>query len=284
MENTYIVDVNEQNAQQVLETSMDTPLLFLFWAPSVPESLEMRQSVEQLAHEYRGTFTLAVVDCEQQQMLAMQLGVRALPTLALFNQGRPVDGLAGPQSDEAVREMLTRHLPSQEELDFKQAQSLMEEGQFGSALGILKPLQEVLGEAGAFKLALAECLVETQLFDEAQEILDTVLMQDQDAKYKALIAKVELHNQAAESPEVVQLQEAYNEDPENHEIGFKLAVQLSQVNRHEEALEILMAMLRKDLNTADGEARKTMMDILSSLGQGNPVASKFRRQLYTLLY
>jgi putative thioredoxin len=65
---------------------------------------------------------------------------------------------------------------------------------------------------------------------------------------------------------------------------LELAIQYSQVNRQEEALEILMTALLKDLNAQDGQMKKAMMDILSALGQGNPIAGQYRRQLYSLLY
>ncbi len=42
--------------------------------------------------------------------------------------------------------------------------------------------------------------------------------------------------------------------------------------------------LSRNLNALDGELKKSFMDILSALGQGNPIAAKYRRQLYSLLY
>ncbi|MGF1865403.1 co-chaperone YbbN [Enterovibrio norvegicus] len=284
MHPNYIVELTEQNFQQVLEASASAPVLIHFWAQMSPESTEITPVLEKLAHEYGGAFTLALLDCEQQQMLASQFGVRALPTIALFSNGQPVDGLGGPQTEQSVREMLTRHLPSQEEMAFKQAQALIANEQYTEAQAVLKPLETVLGEAGLFKLAMAECYVGTQQYDAAEALLATVLMQDQDAQYKALIAKVELHKQAADTPEIRELQKAYDTDPTNTSLAFELAIQLSQVNKQEEALELLIGLLRKDLNAQDGEAKKTMMDILAALGQGNEVAARYRRQLYSLLY
>ncbi|PKF51857.1 co-chaperone YbbN [Enterovibrio nigricans] len=284
MQPNYIVELTEQNFQQVLEGSVETPVLIHFWAQMSPESTEIIPALEKLAHEYNGAFTLALLNCEQQQMLAAQFGVRSLPTLALFSKGQPVDGIAGPQTEESVRELLTRHLPSQDEMAFKHALSLISEENYTDALAQLKLLEGTLGEQGAFKLALAECYVETQQYDAAEAMLNTVLMQDQDAQYKALVAKVELHKQAADTPEIRELQHAYEADPENAELAYELAIQYSQVNRQEEALELLIGLLRNNLNFADGDAKKTMMDILAALGQGNELASRYRRQLYALLY
>ena len=56
------------------------------------------------------------------------------------------------------------------------------------------------------------------------------------------------------------------------------------MGRNEEALELLFSHLRKDLGAADGQARKMLQEILAALGTGDALASKYRRQLYSLLY
>ncbi|KKA46229.1 MULTISPECIES: co-chaperone YbbN [Salinivibrio] len=284
MNANYIVELTEHNFQQILESSSRTPVLVYFWASMMPESVELKPTVEQIAHDSHGNFTLATIDCEAQQLIAAQFGVRALPTLALFKDGQPVDGLAGPQNEETVREMLNKHLPSPEDQAFEQARQLMAEGNYTDALVILKPLETSHGDKGEYKLAMAECLVETHQFDAAQALLDTVLMQDQDATYKSLVAKIELHNQAIDAPEIRRLQAQLEENPDDANVAYELAVQFNQINRSEEALELLMNILRRDMNHAEGEAKKTLMDILTALGQGNEVASRYRRQLYSLLY
>ena len=58
----------------------------------------------------------------------------------------------------------------------------------------------------------------------------------------------------------------------------------NQVGRNEEALELLFSHLQKDLGAADGQARKMFQEILAALGTGDALASKYRRQLYALLY
>ncbi|MDI4692566.1 tetratricopeptide repeat protein, partial [Salmonella enterica subsp. enterica serovar Cerro] len=67
-------------------------------------------------------------------------------------------------------------------------------------------------------------------------------------------------------------------------LATQLALQLHQVGRNEEALELLFSHLRKDLAAAEGQTRKTFQEILAALGTGDALASKYRRQLYALLY
>ncbi|MGF1703639.1 co-chaperone YbbN [Photobacterium makurazakiensis] len=284
MYQSIAIELNEQNLQQVIEQSMQTPVLISFWAPSMPETAEVNQVLEHVVASYQGQVALATLNCETQQMVASQFGVRSLPTVALFKDGQPVDGAAGPQTEQSIREMLAKHLPSPEELELKAALEQVDAKQFNEALPVLRELSTKFEKNSVITLAVAECLVETAQYDEAESLLATVLMQDQDAKYKGLMAKLELHKQASDSPEIRLLEEKLAAQPENLDIVFELAVQYSQVERAEEALELLITLLRKDMNFADGNAKKTMMDILAALGQGNAIASKYRRQLYSLLY
>jgi len=284
MQSPFIVELNEQNFRQVLEGSMQTPVLIHFWAPMSEESAQVIPELQMLAQQYNGAFTLALLNCEQEQMIASQFGVQALPTIALFVNGQPVDGLGGPQTLPTIQQMLAKHLPSQDELNLKQALELVQTGQHSQALSLLETLAEELKQKGDVKLALADCYLETQSFDQAKSILETIPLEYQDNYYKGLVAKLELHAQAANSPEIQSLEQALVQSPGDLRLSNELALSYHQVNRDEEALELLWNILRSDLGALDGEIKKSFMDILAALGQGNPIAGKYRRQLYSILY
>ena len=109
----HIVDIDESNAQQLLiEESMNRPVVVDFWADWCEPCKQLMPILEKLATEYQGTFLLAKVNADEQQMLAQQLGVRSLPTVMVIKDGQPIDGFSGAQPESAVREMLDKHLPS----------------------------------------------------------------------------------------------------------------------------------------------------------------------------
>lgn len=284
MQSPYIVELNEQNFRQVLEGSMQTPVLIHFWAPMSEESTQVIPELQMLAQQYNGAFTLALLNCEQEQVIASQFGVQALPTIALFVNGQPIDGLGGPQTLGAIQEMLNKHLPSQDEQHVKQALELIQTGLHTQALALLESLDPEWHQKAQVKLALADCYLETQDFDQARALLTHIPLEYQDNYYKGLAAKLELHDQAANSPEIQSLEQALQQQPTNLKRVHELALSYHQVNRDEDALELLWRSLRSDLNALDGEIKKLFMDILAALGQGNPTAGKYRRQLYSILY
>ncbi|BDR14234.1 co-chaperone YbbN [Vibrio sp. STUT-A11] len=284
MQSPFIVEITEQNFRETLEGSMNTPVLIHFWANAQPESAQILPELQTLAQQYNGAFTLALLNCEDQPALASQFGVQVLPTIALFINGQAVDGLGGPQPIDAIAAMLQKHLPSPDEQLLKQVTELLQQGQHAEALSIIHTLPTELQSRGDVKLATADCLLETKQFDVAQELLTSIPLEYQDNYYKGLIAKLELHLQAADSPELQRMEQEYAANTDNLELACELAVQYNQVGRDEEALELLWNILKVNLGAQDGEVKKTFMDILSALGQGNALAGKYRRQLYSILY
>ncbi|MGX9419004.1 co-chaperone YbbN [Vibrio sp. WJH972] len=278
------VEITQHNLREVIEGSMTTPVLVYFWAPAEPESGALIEPIRQLTQQYQGAFSLALLNCQQEQAVAAQFGVQVLPTFALFSQGQAVDGIGGPQTIEAINALLERHLPSQDERNFEQAKQLISQEQYQQALPLLTSIQEPLSSRGDVLLALADCYLETQQFDLVEPLLAKVTMEYQDGYYTKLQAKLTLHEQASNSPEITSLEATFAANSSDTQVALELASQYHGVNRDEDALELLWTFLSKDLNAQDGEMKKVFMDILNALGQSNPLASRFRRQLYSLLY
>ncbi|RLM03886.1 co-chaperone YbbN [Gibbsiella quercinecans] len=279
-----VVDINETNLHQTLDQSMSVPVLFYFWSERSQHCQQLTPVLDKLAAEYAGQFILAKVDCDAEQMIASQFGLRSIPTVYLFKDGQPVDGFQGPQPEEAIRDLLQRFLPKEEDLKLEQATALLAEGQAQEALPLLKDAWQISNQRSDIGLALAEAQIALNRTEDAEAVLATIPLQDQDTRYQGLVAQIELLKQAADTPEIQQLQQQVQQQPDNVELAIQLALQLHQVGRNEEALTLLMEHLRKDLAAANGNARKTLMDIMAALGTGDALAAKFRRQLYSLLY
>ncbi|MTD27031.1 co-chaperone YbbN [Erwinia sorbitola] len=279
-----IVEINETNLHQTLEQSMQIPVLFYFWSERSQHCQQLTPLLDRLAQEYAGQFILARLDCDAEPAVAQQFGLRSIPTVYLFQNGQPVDGFQGPQPEEAVRALLEKVLPKAEDLKAQQAMQLMEEGKLIDALPLLKDAWAVSNQRSDIGFLLAEVLIGLNRSEEAEAVLKAVPLQDQDTRYQGLIAQIDLLKQAADTPEIQQLQQQIEAEPDNAELATQLALQYHQVGRNEEALELLFSHLKKDLGAANGQARKILQEILAALGTGDALAAKYRRQLYSLLY
>ncbi|EOW2371263.1 co-chaperone YbbN [Cronobacter sakazakii] len=284
MSEQNIINLSGANLHQILEQSMTVPVLFYFWSDRSQHCQQLTPVLEKLANQYQGQFILAKVDCDNEQAIAAQFGLRAIPTVYLFSQGQPVDGFQGPQPEEAIRALLDKVLPREEELKAQEAMALMQEGKHLEALPLLKEAWQISNQASEIGLLLAQAQIALNRSEDAEAVLKTIPLQDQDTRYQGLVAQIDLLKQAADTPEIQQLQQQVEQHPDDAQLASQLALQLHQVGRNEEALELLFVHLKKDLNAADGQARKMLQEILAALGTGDALASKYRRQLYSLLY
>ena len=277
------VAMNIENFQKIImEDSKNKLVLAVFWAEQVPESVELRDKLVASLISHDDNILVATVDCQTEQQIAQQFGIQGLPTAVLVKDGQPIDGLSGPQTDESIRDFLDKNLPKQEELLLLQARDLMAQGEVNQAFSVITTAHQLNNERADIKLILADLSIQIGKMVEAQALLDSILMVDQNSDYHAIIAKLELAQQAADSPEIQALESQLQQTPENIALQQKLAAQYSQVNRHEEALVILFSLVNKD--GSDTESKQMLLDVLKALPDGDPLATTYRRKLYTLMY
>ena len=281
-----IVDINPQNFHaELIDASMKKPVVIYFHAPQMPECQGMTPLVETLVGPANPAVTLAKVDMNDPQLqpLASQLGLRALPALVLFHQGRPDEQaiLEGPQDEATLRQYFAAFAPKEEELLLEQGQQALTEGQADVAYAHLTQAHRLAPERHDISLWLVQAALDLALLDEAQALLATIPMVAQDDHYQTLSSRLALALQASDSPELRALEQRHAETPDDDALSQELAVQYSQVGRQEEALALLFNILKRDM--AFGDAKKIYLDILTTMG-AHPAAQSYRRKLYSLLY
>ncbi|ABE54715.1 thioredoxin-related [Shewanella denitrificans OS217] len=284
-----IIRLTKENIQAVVDQSATRLVMLTFWAQQQAESVQMLNTLEQIANSQQGRFILASVDCETEMEIANYFQIQALPTTMLLENGRPLDGFSGVQDAEQVMAMLDKHLPPQWKDDVDEVKTLLAQGELTDAdlTAILKRLKQAYEDSGKqAEIALLMADVQLQLGEltEAKVSLDVIGLADQDSYYHSLMAKLALALDATDTPEIRQLQETVAAAPDDLQAVLALAKALHKTKRDEEALDALFVILQKDLTALDGQVKQVFMEMLTAIGQGNAIANQYRRKLYTLLY
>ncbi|MEJ2045004.1 MAG: thioredoxin [Reinekea sp.] len=284
--NPNIVDVTEANfASVMMEESQQRLVLLDFWADWCAPCKALGPILEKLANEYGGAILLAKVNADEQQAIVAQFGIRSLPTVALVRNGQPIDAFQGAEPESAIRERLQQHLPAPWEAGVRDAEQLMQEGCFDQALSLLREAYAQSDENFEVGLLLVNCYLNLKRVSDAQQLLEGANMEQQlHPMFKELQARLDVMLEALDTPAIRELQIRLADEPDNLELKYELAIQMSQNGRMEEALQIILEVLQKDRNFNDGAVRKTMVDLLSGLGKGDPLAVKYQRKLFTLMY
>ena len=96
----------ESFAQQVLQSPV--PVLVDFWPEWCGPCKMIAPLLDELADEYDGKAKIGKVNIDEQQALAAEYGVRAIPTLLLFHKGQVADQIVGARSKRDFKASLDR--------------------------------------------------------------------------------------------------------------------------------------------------------------------------------
>ncbi len=84
----------------------ETPVLVDFWAAWCAPCRMIAPIVEELANEYDGQVRFAKVDVDANPQAPTNYGVRSIPTLLIFKDGKPVDQVVGAVPKEVLKKRL----------------------------------------------------------------------------------------------------------------------------------------------------------------------------------
>ena len=88
------VEITDENFESEVIKS-DKPVLIDFWAVWCGPCKMIAPIVEELASEYNGKVKIGKLDVDSNQQSSIKFGVRSIPTLLLFKDGKLKDTIIG---------------------------------------------------------------------------------------------------------------------------------------------------------------------------------------------
>lgn len=260
----FVVEVTEANLQQVIEQSMQVPVILEFWVANADQAQQYGDTLIRLADEGQGSWLLGRVEVESAMRVAQAMRLQSVPAVRAVFQGQLVAELDGLQPEQQVREFL----------------KAVVEGTGGT-------LPEGAGPA------------EDPRVDEAEAALADGDLERAEALYASLLADQPAHPLAKDAITQIQLMKRLDSEsdadasaavaaadaaPDDLDLAFKAADLQIAAGEFAPAFERLLVFVRGTDPDAKEKARERLIELFAIVGNGEPAVAKGRRDLASALF
>ncbi len=274
MASDNIININEADFHaQVLEHSVQQPVVVDFWAEWCISCRAQDRILERLTEEAGGAFRLAKLDVDTNQRLAVQLAVKDIPAVKAFRNGQLVAEFTGIQPEAKVRDFLQSLAQSSYNLQTGRAEHLLSMEDWAGAEDAFRQILDSNPDHPQALLGLTKALLVQGDFAGALPILRNFPIS-------------KLYGQAEQLIPLAQaMADDANGDLADDDLSALFANNLHLAGRGqlEAAMDGLLELLRQDKRYAKGLAHRCAVGLLALMAEG-PQAQTYRKELASLLF
>ena len=107
--NTKPIELNNSNFDEVVVNS-DIPVIVDFWAPWCGPCKMMGPNFERSASNFPLKTLFVKVNTEDEQNLGARFGIKSIPTLILFKEGKEVHRISGALGENALNSLIKQFI------------------------------------------------------------------------------------------------------------------------------------------------------------------------------
>ena len=271
--------------QEVIEASKSQPVMVDFWAAWCGPCRALAPVLERVAPDYTGRATIVKLNTDEEPGISKAFNIRSLPTVAVFKDGKIVDGFMGVQPESVIRETLDRHVGGGAAEARKAALARAGSGDYLGALGALREMVRAGEDLPRTDdvLALVDVLLMPPLAiaaaDEAENLLAVLPFAARESTpateraARLRFARLALRQGAAPGSA-----EALETEAATHFLG----------GRQQDSLDAFLLLLQHHATyrTEAGEVagRRALVDAFLLLGEDNELVPRYRRRLAAALH
>ena len=292
--NSLIIDVITDNFMtDVIEQSKETPVIVDFWAPWCEPCKQLTPIIERIIKEKNGKVILAKMNIDESPEVAQQLKIQSIPAVMAFNDGQPIDGFIGVQSEKNIIEFVNKisslKNSSTIEENISAGKKYMNEGDIETATLVFSEILKIEPDNISAKSLLAKCLIKNDQLNDAEKIIDSLPVgAESNQDYISVRSELEIFKNAKNNPisdnEEQELRNNIDKQPENYQLRLDLSKILMAKGENEEAINQLLRIIEVNPKWNDGEARKQLIEIFNILGNENILVTEGRKKLSSMLF
>jgi putative thioredoxin len=281
-------------AKDVVEASMQAPVIVDFWAPWCGPCKTLGPLLEKAVNAAGGAVRMVKINVDENQAIAQQLRIQSIPTVYAFFQGRPVDGFQGALPESEVKAFVKRltdmggggDQAAAIEQALEEAEAALGKGDGRTAAAIFGQVLEVEPENLKAISGMLRAMIAAGDTAQAAQQYETLPPEIKDKPELAAVkAQLELLAESAKAAgQVADLMEKVSHDPADHQARFDLAQALYASGHREAAVDALLEIVKRARAWNEEAARKQLVKYFEAWGPTDPLTLDSRRRLSSLLF
>jgi len=273
----------------VVEESNTQPVIVDFWAPWCEPCKQLTPVIEKAVQDAAGKVKLVKMDIDKYPEISGQMGVKSIPAVVAFSEGRPVDGFMGMQGETEIKAFIERIAgpagPDNEGVLLEEAEKLLAAEEFQNAAGNFSAVLQTNQTNLTAIAGLARCALGLGDIAQATEFLKMVPEDKaEDPIIKGVLAQIALLEKAADMDDLEPLRARIAADENDHQARFDLAIALSAEGKRQDAADELLEIIARDRSWNDDGARKELLTFFEAWGPAEAATKSARRKLSSILF
>jgi putative thioredoxin len=271
--------------RDVIEASMEVPVIVDFWAPWSAPCKTLGPLLERLEREYGGRFKLVNVNSDTNPELVASFNLKSLPYAVAFVDGNAVAQFSGAQPEAFIRAFLDRLIPNPAELEHRSAREALAQGQADVAEESLRNAIALDPTHDGARLDMIALLLDRNEIEAARTHYGMLSIRaEQHMTYSAIAARMQAVETAATLPPQEELEERI--DADEHDLQARLDLANLHIARQDlrAAMDQLLEIVRRDRTFGDDVGRTRMLHVLAMAGDDDELVSEYRARLSALLF
>ena len=271
--------------RDVIEASMEVPVVVDFWAPWCGPCKVLGPLLEKLEREYAGRFRLVKVNSDTNPELASSFNLRSIPYTVAFVDGNAVAQFVGLQPESALRAFLDRLIPNPGELEHRAAREAIARGQTDIAAEYLKNAIALDPTNDGARLDMVGIHAERGDIVDARRQFDALsAAAEQQSTFEAVRARLVAAERAATLPPLGTLLQRIADSPDDLQARLDMAELQIARSDFRLALEQLIEVVQRDRQFGDDIGRRKMLAVFEMAAADPGLVSEYRNRLGSLLF
>lgn len=276
--------------KDVIEASMNALVLVDFWAPWCGPCKQLTPVLEKVVKQAGGAVRLVKMNIDDEPAVASQLGVQSIPAVFAFKQGQPVDGFMGALPESQIKQFIERHadpdaMGGMDEV-LETAKDMFDAGEFEGAAEVYAA---ILGEDETHVEAiagLAQCFISVGELDQAEETLEKTPAEARSSNLieSARAAIALARKGAASDVDTTSYAQTLENDPNNHQARFDLAMAFGGAGQKEQATDALIEIVSRNREWNNGAAQQQLLEFFAAWGPEDENTVRGRQKLSSILF